>query len=245
MKVFSAPIPFAWTAATSSADNVFSGRYKSPLVDGSGDNYFKTVCDYVHLNPVRAGLLKPEDTLAAYPWYAAAREHRPSWIWVDRLLGAHGIPSDTAAGRVEFQLRMEARRAAETDDQSLEAIRQNWCFGSETFKQELLRRVEGDLGEHHSGALQREGSQIRVERIIAEELNRLGWTKQDLAMARKSDPKKLAIATRLRKETILPIKEIASRVCLGTSKSANATLHRFMKGGMSAISTKMNSELRI
>jgi putative transposase len=31
-----------------------SGRYKSLIVDGSGTGYLKSVCDYVHLNPVRA-----------------------------------------------------------------------------------------------------------------------------------------------------------------------------------------------
>jgi len=47
-----------------------------------------------------ARLLKSEDNLLAYPWsslgsYAAARKHRPGWIRVDRLLGAHSIPQDS------------------------------------------------------------------------------------------------------------------------------------------------------
>src|SRR5947207_6898223 len=37
--------------------HLFSGRYKSLIVDGSGSGYLKTVCDYVHLNPVRARLI--------------------------------------------------------------------------------------------------------------------------------------------------------------------------------------------
>src|SRR5664279_921923 len=37
--------------------HLFSGRYKALIVDGSGNGYLKTVCDYVHLNPARAGLL--------------------------------------------------------------------------------------------------------------------------------------------------------------------------------------------
>ncbi len=37
--------------------HLFSGRSKSLVVDGSGDGYLKTVCDYLPLNPVRAGLL--------------------------------------------------------------------------------------------------------------------------------------------------------------------------------------------
>jgi REP element-mobilizing transposase RayT len=34
--------------------HLFSGRYKALIVDGMGTGYLKTVCDYVHLNPVDA-----------------------------------------------------------------------------------------------------------------------------------------------------------------------------------------------
>lgn len=44
------------------------------------------------------------------------------------------------------------------------------------------------------------------------------------AQRRKSDPGKAAIAARLRKETTLPIKWIAARVQIGTSKGANSVL---------------------
>lgn len=43
--------------------HVFSGRYKALVVDGSGDGYLRTVCDYVHLNPVQAWLLGPDQRL--------------------------------------------------------------------------------------------------------------------------------------------------------------------------------------
>jgi len=46
--------------------HVFSGRYKSLVVEGSGNGYLKTVCDYVHLNPVRAKLVEPEAPLREY-----------------------------------------------------------------------------------------------------------------------------------------------------------------------------------
>ncbi len=69
--------------------------------------YLRTSCDYVHLSPVRAGLIGKEDRRLAYPWsslvwYLAAPEHRPGWIRVDRLLGEHGVPADSAAGREQF-----------------------------------------------------------------------------------------------------------------------------------------------
>ena len=93
------------------------------------------------------------------------------------------------------------------------------------FKAQLLEKIDGKLGEHHSGQLHRESAQAKAERIIAEELQRAGWQQNDLAFRAKSDPMKLRIATRVRNETTLSIKEIAARLHLGTSKSANVRLH--------------------
>jgi len=61
--------------------------------------------------------------------------------------------------------------------------------------------LEGDLGESHAGDLRRESAEVRAERIIAEELRRQGWRGADLAERRKSDPVKLALAARLRRQT--------------------------------------------
>jgi putative transposase len=43
--------------------HVFSGRYKALVVQSDGGGYLKTVCDSVHLNPVRAHLLGTQDRL--------------------------------------------------------------------------------------------------------------------------------------------------------------------------------------
>ena len=165
--------------------HVFSGRYKALLVEGSGNGYLKTACDYVHLNPVRARLLGTEDRLLAYPWssfswYLAAAEHRPAWLRVDRLLGEHGIPQDSAAGRQEFERQMEARRLEEADEEALKPLRRGWCLGSEPFRQKMLELMDGKLGENHSGELHRETAERRANRIIAEELSRRGWEESDL-----------------------------------------------------------------
>lgn len=215
--------------------HVFSGRYKSQLVEGSGNGYLKAACDYVHLNPVRARMLKPQERLLAYPWsslgaYIAAPEHRPFWIRVDRLLGEHAIQEDSAAGRRQFERRMEARRFEETDPEASKALRRGWFLGSDAFKREALARMEGSLGGHHAGELHRETARAKAERIVAEELQRHGWQEQDLVSRRKNDPAKLEIAARLRRQTTLSLKEIAARVHLGTSKTANTKLHKHMRG---------------
>ena len=64
---------------------------------------------------------------------------------------------------------------------------------------------------------------------MAQELARFGWKEEELVGQRKNAPEKLAIAARLRKETILPLKRIAARVGLGTSKGANRNLHAWMQ----------------
>src|SRR5208337_412779 len=77
--------------------HLFSGRYKALIVDGSGDGYLKTVCNYVRLNPARAKVLQPEKPLSAFGtsrWRRGLdrailgrrcrrrRPHRPSgWRW--------------------------------------------------------------------------------------------------------------------------------------------------------------------
>src|SRR5204863_3777397 len=84
--------------------HLFSGRYKSLIVDGSGNGYLRTVCHYVHLNPARARLIAPEEPLRAYPWSSFGEYLKPSaqrlaWLRVDRLLGELAIPKDSEAGR--------------------------------------------------------------------------------------------------------------------------------------------------
>ena len=95
--------------------HLFSGRYKSLVVDGSGNGYLKTVCGYVHLNPARAKLLKAVEPLesfrwSSYPEYLKDPHQRPEWPRVGRLFGKWRIPQDSPAGRQEFGRMMEERR---------------------------------------------------------------------------------------------------------------------------------------
>ena len=214
--------------------HVFSGRYKALIVDGSGDGYLRTACDYVHLNPVRARLLKTEQRLLEYLWssfglYLAASAHRPSWLRVDRLLGGYGIQRDDAAGRKTFERRMEARRVEESDGEEWKTMRRGWCLGPAEFKASLLERMEGKLGEHHSGELKIESAQAKAERIIADELKRRGWSVRQLEERSKSDPEKFSLAARLRRETTLTLPWIAVRLHMGSWKSLNAKLHGWQK----------------
>jgi REP-associated tyrosine transposase len=207
--------------------HVLAGRYKALLVAGRGNGYLRTVCDYVHLNPVRAKLLRPEEPLPSFAWssygeYLKPGVERPVWLRVDRLLGEKGIPRDSEAGREMVAWQMERRRAEEATA-DYRAIRRGWYLGSEQFRQELLAAER--VGLSHYGAERQESDAQKAERIVRVEIGRLGWVEVDLAAQRKGDPRKVAIARRLRRETTMSLKWIAGRLQMGSWTYVSNLLH--------------------
>ena len=107
--------------------HLFAGRYKSLLIDGATPGYLRTVCDYVHLNPVRARLVGRRERLQKYRWssypsYLRSREKRESWLRCDRLFGEHGLTKESRRSRLEFARRMK-QRCVEPNDPNAEQIR--------------------------------------------------------------------------------------------------------------------------
>jgi putative transposase len=75
--------------------HLFSGRFKALNVDAASPGYLKTVCDYVHLNPVRAKWIAAGKPVRSYSWssypeYLRRPGKRLSWLRVERLLGEWG-----------------------------------------------------------------------------------------------------------------------------------------------------------
>jgi REP element-mobilizing transposase RayT len=201
--------------------HLFSGRYKALLVDGSGNGYLRTVCDYVHLNPTRAKLLADEQPLRGYAWssyghYLQAPSQRPAWLRVDRLLGETGIPQDSVAGRRQFERVMEERRRRDEPGQ-WQSVERGWYLGDEEFRQELLAQMEPKLGRHHGGPERQETDTARAERLLEEELRQRGWTARQLTARRKGDREKVKIAKRLRRDTTMTLDWIAGRLSMGAA----------------------------
>jgi REP element-mobilizing transposase RayT len=203
--------------------HLFSGRYKALVVDPSKPDYLRTVCEYVHLNPVRAKLLRPSDPLesfrwSSYPSYLEQPRRRPAWLHVDRVLGGLGISADSAVGRKQFERLMEDRRREDTSD-DYAGIRRGWCWGDESFRRELLAQMESRSKPGHSGVELSESGTEKAERLAREELAKLGWDEADLGERRKGDAGKIKIAAKLRAETTMTLKWIASRLQMGGASS--------------------------
>ena len=124
---------------------------------------------------------------------------------VDRLLGEMGIPKDSAAGRKEFERQMELRRWEDQPEQWKE-LRRGWCLGDEAFRKELLGQMAEKAGASHYGEELQESAKEKAQRIVAEEMRRLGWEEADLEHHRKGDRRKVKIARRLRQETTMTLR---------------------------------------
>jgi putative transposase len=213
--------------------HLFSGRYKAVVVEGSSHGYFKTVCDYVHLNPMRARLLGGKESLRRYSWsswpeYLKSPAKRWAWLRVDRLLGEYRIPKDSAAGRRRLEEALEERRTGGCGEE-YQGLRRGWCFGGEIFREELLGRMEQRLGQEHYGKERGETAEARAEALVRAELKRLKWKEAELSRRAKGDAGKVALAIRLRQETVMTVKWIAERLQMGTGGYANHLLYQHRK----------------
>jgi len=209
--------------------HLFSGRYKALVVDGSGSGYLKTVCDYVHLNPVRARLLRPAQALREYRWsswpeYLKGPSRRWPWLRVERLLGEYQILKDSAAGRRRLEVALEERRAGEAG-MDYRKLRRGWCLGDKVFRKELLGQMQERLGAEHYGEERAETLVEHAEGIVAQELKRRRWKEQELEQRAKGDPVKVVMAVRLRRESAVTVKWIAERLRMGTPGHVNHLLY--------------------
>jgi len=79
------------------AGHLFQGRYKAILVNA--DEYAGELSRYIHLNPVRAGIVsKPEQYLwSSYQYYVGKK--KPEWLTVDFILNYFGGKTTIAQKR--------------------------------------------------------------------------------------------------------------------------------------------------
>jgi putative transposase len=85
--------------------HLFQGRFKAHLVQTEG--YFREVSRYIHLNPVRAGMVaRPQDyQWSSYPGYAQGRR-TVAWVCYDRVLAEFG--SDAGDARRAYDRFVQA-----------------------------------------------------------------------------------------------------------------------------------------
>jgi putative transposase len=216
--------------------HVFGGRYKAIVVqDGEGE-YFSHLLNYIHLNPLRAGLVTIKDGLDSYPWsslsfYRQPPSKRMRWQVIDSGLDALGL-RDTAAGRRKFLEELElvaahsaAERAGlvEIDGQGMQStLRRGWYFGNEAFCERMLKLADGALKKkkknlnYHGKEVQDHGEK-HAEAIVKNGLRLMKIKESELDALPKSDSRKALIALAAKRETGVPLRWIANRLRMGVT----------------------------
>lgn len=206
--------------------HVFGGRYKAQHIDERSGAYLVTACDYVHLNPSRAGLVPPGEPLEGWKWSSYPAYLRPKlrtpWLRVDRVLGEHGMQMDRVADRGRFSRRVERMRLEGQGE--VPALKHGWRHGAEDFIERLVERMgrRGVVGEY--ARERHETDEQLAVRLLKEELTRVDLDAATLGALPKGDRRKVAIARRLRDETPMTRHWIVSHLRMGSASYLSALL---------------------
>ena len=209
--------------------HLFQGRYKAIVVDGEDATYFRTLCDYIHLNPVRAGLLSADERLASYRWssfpaHIGSPKKRPVWLKSQWVLGECG-EADSPMGRKSYRKVQEDRASEERgggaiDEGMLKALRRGWCFGSEGFRERLLEKLkssESSAWANSESAITKSHDEQEAGRLVALGLAELGIKAEDLGKMPKGCAEKIALARVIKQRTSVTNAWLADRLKMGAA----------------------------
>lgn len=243
---------------------LFGDRYKAILVEGGSRFYFETLLDYIHLNPVRAGLIKPANhqSVFDYPWSSVAQGYglRPSerkaWMVCSDGLRSFGL-EDTFDGRKKMIKRLDQRAIAESNDQCGISIMRNeanekvshlqrgWYWGTENFSKKMLSLLEHIPGEqqcltHRSTHEYKAHGLQQAEQWLHEGLLQAKLSLEDLFLLNGSDPRKVFLALFLRKKTTISNAWLADRLKM---KSAGNVSRQLTQVDLKKLTQKIPKEL--
>ena len=126
-----------------SSGRIFQDRFKALIVEPGPA--FGKVCDYIHLNPVRAGVVKIEDILShsfsSLPKFSAKK--RPEWLTAKVVLSSAGDLPDNKDGWRRYRSRLEFLCIDEESERELVSRRlsRGWCVGEKAFRREIREEM--------------------------------------------------------------------------------------------------------
>ena len=232
---------------------LFGDRYKAIPVEG-GKGYGRTLLDYIHLNPVRARIIRPKrkESVMDYPWssvaggYALPPERRAKWFCGQKGLEELGLP-DTVEGRRLYVEHLDKRAVAEgmreagvpamqeEMDRRCSHLRKGWYWGSQGFAEKLMtmlgKKVGVESAQTHRGALVNKAhGEKAAESLIIEWLQASGLSLEELKTFTGGDARKVAIAEQLWKRTTVSRGWIAEKLSMKSAANVGAAMRRLREG---------------
>ena len=224
----------------------FQGRYKAILLERGAA--LGQVCHYIHLNPVRAGLVTP-DKAVDYPWSSLPRwtdKARPQWLESAVVMDEAGGLPDARAGWKKYGDYLEFLATDRGKKKELVAgkLSRGWCLGGREFKKQMRGKAAErgtDLDGVRFGGLEPE--ELRVERTLA-------WEERLQALARaakidlenlsekKSHPDKSLLAAALKQSCSVSNGWLSARLGMGQPASASQFSRRWLLSASGQKATK-------
>jgi REP element-mobilizing transposase RayT len=183
----------------------FQGRYQAILVEP--DVHLLRLVDYLHLNPVRAGLV-PLEQLSQFRWssyrhFVRGSTGRPRALTCETWLRTLGGLADSADGWRSYHdhlvwLMADAGRQKEA---AFDRMSRGWAHGSEGYRQALAQDFKKmTAARDWGGAELTELNRNEWTRRLTAGLHALGYTLSDAGAAAKSAPWKIALAAWLKRQ---------------------------------------------
>lgn len=199
------------------AGHLFQGRYKGLLIEK--ERYLLTVSRYLHLNPVRAGLVKkPEEyRWSSYPAYTG-RVRREKWLTYEWILGQYS--GDIEKARRMYKVFIE--EGLTLNKNPFEQMKAGLIVGSEGFVEEIKKKLK--LKRIREIPDSREFTRsISYEEVMALVAKRFGMSVQELLKSGKRNNLSRRICLYLlRNKTDMSNEEIARDFGIGYTAVSQA-----------------------
>ncbi len=205
--------------------HLFQGRYQALLVEDAAA--LARVVDYIHLNPVRAGLTTP-GKLAGYRGSSLQRflqRGRPAVLECAGWLRHHGWTDSPAGLRAYAGYLAElAKDEAEQKRLGLEKLSAGWAIGTLAWRKKVAKdHAHRALSPGLETGELRELKEAHWSEVLEGELKRAGQTEKSLADSPASVPWKITTARRLR-EAGASYAWITAALNMGKASSVRAYL---------------------
>ncbi len=230
--------------------HLFGGRYKSILVDEGV--YFRTLVDYVHLNPVRAGLVKrgTAEDLLHYRWsslvkgYLVPASKRPKWLVThDRLAVGRGGEERVSDRRQYLNhlfkiARSEGVKAGKSLPEGQggqSTFSRGWYWGSQEFREKLLKIGTPSCyrSKNYSSSPQmKDRNRWQAEELIEHALKYSDMDEKKMLAQKSGHPVKVAIVVAVKELTTLDQGTLAKRLNLKSAGNVSQIYRRYKNGDL-------------
>ena len=215
--------------------HLFQGRYKALLVEAGGP--LGQVCHYLHLNPVRAGIVLPAE-LKTYRyssyWYLGQPRARPKFLDLQTALSEAGELADTPAGRKQYgaYLAWQAAEGPAGRNKAYVSLSKGWALGTKDFKVALVKdhALAAEARAWESMGAREISEQQWTERLAAC-LRQAGRSAGEARRDRKSARWKIAIAAEMKQTTQVPNGWLAERLNMGSGMAVSQYVGRWRREG--------------